>query len=205
PQDVPISSVTTHSYESSTATSYEIGMKDAFLSGRLVADISAFNIDWRRIQVEAVISGFNLFTNGGGARSDGVEWDFSYLPIDGLTLDLNGAYTHAYLTEPTPAAVNGRVGDRLPGAPLFGGSANAEYAWPITTSYSAFAGFTWQYTGNRLSDFAASGVRQQMPSFDTFDLRAGVKTGRVTATLYAKNIQNKIGLDYVRPYTLVPN
>jgi outer membrane receptor protein involved in Fe transport len=33
-----------------------------------------------------------------------------------------------------------------------------------------------------------------MPSFEIFDLQAGVETGNVTLALYVKNVGNKIGI-----------
>jgi iron complex outermembrane receptor protein len=198
---LPTSNTASPSYESSTATDYEMGLKATLLDDKLLANLDVFTIEWRRIQIEAVIGGFNTFTNAGEARSSGVEWQFTYSPFDGLTTSLNGAYTHAYLTAPTPVAVNGQVGDRLPGAPLISGSVGAEYQRPLTRRLSAFTGVSWRFTGNHYSDFTAVGNRQQIPSFQILDVRAGVQADRWSATLYVKNLANKIAIDYVRPET----
>lgn len=200
---LPTSTTASPSYQSSTAINYEIGLKSTLLHDELTANVDVFTIDWRQIQIEAVIGGFNTFTNAGRARSSGAEWQFTYSPFDGLTASLNGAYTHAYLTAPTPAAVDGKVGDRLPGAPLISGSAGVDYNRPVTQQLSAFMGVSWRFTGSRYSDFTAIGNRQEIPSFQIFDIRTGVQADHWSATVYVKNLANKLAIDYVRPETRI--
>jgi outer membrane receptor protein involved in Fe transport len=190
------------SYSSSTTVNYEAGIKSSLLDHHFTAELSVFHIDWRKIQLQAVIGGLNQFVNGGTARSDGVEWNFAYLPINGLTLNFNGAYTHAYLTQATPASVNGEVGDRLPAVPLVASAVSAEYERSLFGDYSGFAGADWRFTGSRYSNFTAVGPRQNMPSFNIFDLRAGVKTRAWTFALYAKNVGNRVAINYVQPEAL---
>jgi outer membrane receptor protein involved in Fe transport len=189
-------------YTSSTATDYEIGLKNSLLDRRMSVEVTAFHVLWQKIQLQAVIGGLNQFVNGGSARSDGLEGNLAYTPIAGLSLNLNGAYTHAYLTDDTPASVNGHAGDRLPAVPLFGGSAGAEYEHPLAMGLSTFGGADWRYTGSRFSNFVTGGPRQEMPSFSIFDLRAGIRASHWSATLYAKNVGNKLAISYVQPETL---
>ena len=191
-----------HSYSSSTTTNYEAGFKTSLLDNRLTVDVSAFDVLWHKIQLNAVIDGFGTLTNGGTARSYGAEWNFDYVPLSGLRLDFNGAYTDAYLTEATPASVNGRVGDRLPAAPLWGISASADYERPVFGNYSAFGGVNWHFTGNRYADFSAAGPRQLMPSYNIVDLRTGLETQRFSAALYVKNVGNKLAINYVQSETV---
>jgi outer membrane receptor protein involved in Fe transport len=190
------------SYSSSTTVNYEAGIKSSLLDHHFTAELSAFHIDWQKIQLQAVIGGFNQFVNGGTARSDGAEWNFAYLPVTGLTLNFNGAYTHAYLTEATPASVNGQVGDRLPAVPLFESAVSAEYKRSLFGDYSGFAAADSRFTGSRYANFSATGPRQTMPSFNIVDLRAGVETQRWTFALYVKNVANKIAINYVQPEAL---
>jgi iron complex outermembrane receptor protein len=191
-----------NSYSSSTAVNYEAGIKSSLLDHHLTVEVSAFHIDWRKIQLEAVIGGFNQFVNGSQARSDGAEWNFTYVPVRGLTLNLNGAYTHAYLTEPTPASVNGLTGDRLPAVPLLGSSASVMYEHDLFGAYSGFAAVDWQYTGSRYSNFTATGPRQQIPAFNVGGLRSGVETNHWMCTLYVKNVGDRRAINYIQPEAL---
>jgi iron complex outermembrane receptor protein len=188
-------------YGSSSTVNYEAGVKSSLLDNCLTIDVSIFDIDWRNIQLSATINGLSGIVNGGEARSSGVEWDFGYVPLRGLTLNFNGAYTDAHLTEATPASVGGEVGDRLPGAPLWGISTSADYKRPILGEYSGFVGIDWRFTGDRYSDFIVGSPRPIIPSFNVLDLRAGVETRRWSITVYAKNVANKIAINYVLPET----
>lgn len=203
PNDVLLTSANEpRSYSSSTTVNYEIGLKSDFLDKRVTVDASAFYIDWRKIQLTAVIAGEGSIVNGGSAKSQGVEWAVEVAPITGLILGFNGAYTDAYLTEPTPASVNGQVGDRLPAVPLWATSANARYERPLAGQYSTFAGVNWQFSGKRFAQFEAVGPRQLMPSFDLVDLQAGIETQRWSLALYVKNVGNKFAISYLQDETL---
>lgn len=205
PNDVAPTAPAPSSYSSSTTINYEAGIKSDLMANRLILDFAAFMINWDDIQVTAAINGLNQFVNGGAAKSKGAEWSLSYLPVSGLTIDLNGAYTDAYLTEATPASANGHAGDRLPAVPLWGLSANAEYSWPLFAGYSGTLAADWRFSGSRYSNFAAIGSRQVLPSNKIVDLRAGVNAVNWSVNLYVKNAGNERAINYVNPYTLSGN
>jgi iron complex outermembrane recepter protein len=198
PNDVIPTAPVPKSYSSSKTMNYELGIKSTLLDGRLSAEVSAFLVNWSDIQLNALLNGVDTTTNGGTARSDGVEWDFQYKPLASLTLGFNGAYTDARLTEDTPASVGGKSGNRLPAVPLWETSASAEYEQPIMGNLSAFTALDWRFMGSRYADFVTAG-RQQMPSFNIVDWRGGIETKRWSVALYVKNIADKIAINYVRP------
>jgi len=202
PNDVTISAPVPSSYSSSTTLNYELGVKTSLLDGRLRADLSVFDIDWRQIQLLALVGNFNVVTNGGTARSDGVEWGVDYAASEHLTLNVNGAYTRARLTQDTPASVNGRSGDPLPAVPRWETSAGARYQHPITGKYRAFLAADWRFTGSRYADFLAVGPRQKIPSFNLFDARFGIEASKWSAVIFGKNLGNTAAINYVRPETL---
>jgi outer membrane receptor protein involved in Fe transport len=204
PNDVVPTAHLPPSYSSSTTNNYEIGLKGSWLDGALTSNISAFLIDWHKIQLDAVIGGFGSVVNGGTAESKGIEWDLGYVPLPGLTLNFNGAYTDAYLTQATPPSVGGQVGDRLPSSPLWETSASAEYEHPLFADYSGFVGLDWRFSGSRYADFVAigSGPRPDMPSYNLVNLRVGVEQDFWTLTFYVKNVGNAFAINYVKPETL---
>jgi outer membrane receptor protein involved in Fe transport len=205
PNDVAPTAPAPSSYSSSTTINYEAGIKGDLMANRLALDVAAFMINWNDIQVTATINGLNQFVNGGAAKSKGAEWNLSYLPVSGLTLDLNGAYTDAYLTEATPASANGHAGDRLPAVPLWGLSATAEYVRPLFAGYSGLLAADWRFTGSRYSNFASIGSRQLLPSNKIVNFRAGVTAANWSVILYVKNAGNERAINYVNPYTLAGN
>lgn len=95
-----------------------------------------------------------MVVNAKAATSKGLEFESSGpLGIDGLTYNVGLAYTQARLSEDfviaantgapidpldpqsaplvDPAAIAGKIGDRLPGSPDFSGSVNLNYALPL--------------------------------------------------------------------------
>ena len=106
-------------YGSDSTTNVELGVKSTQLDGLLTIDVAAFHVDWKNIQLTEVVNGFVINGNGGTARSQGIEWTFGYVPVQGLTFQWVGAYTDAKLTSPAPA-LNGLPGDPLPYAPEVG-------------------------------------------------------------------------------------
>jgi outer membrane receptor protein involved in Fe transport len=203
PNDVIVTATNLpRTYSSSSTVNYELGVKSSTPGNRLTVEVSAFYIDWKKIQLNAVVGGENTLINGGAARSEGIEWSLAYVPIAGLTTSVNGAYTDAYLTQPTPTSVNGQAGDRLPAVPLWSGSVNADYSRALSGRYTGFAGLSWRFTGSRYAEFEASGVRQKMPSFSIVDLRAGIEAKQWEVELYVKNVGNEIAINYLRDETL---
>jgi len=191
-----ISLITPTSYRSSSTVNFEAGMKGKIFDNQVSYEISAFHIKWTDIQLTALVVNeaanvsVSSIVNGGSAKSQGVEWNFTYAPITGLSLNLNGSYIDAKLTEATPASVNGQVGDRLPYSPHLQGSASANYEWALSSELTGFIGGTWRYNGLRYGNFAADGPRQTMPSYHLVDLRAGIETERWSLTAYVKNVGN---------------
>jgi iron complex outermembrane recepter protein len=202
PNDAIPNATVPASYSSSKTINYEIGLKNSLLDQRLTSELSVFHIDWRDIQLTALVNGFGEITNGGRAQSDGVEWNLNYAPLRGLALNLNGAYTDARLTEATPASVNGLPGNRLPSSPLWQASASADYERTLKGNLSGFAGASWRFTGARFADFSATGPRQEMPSNNIVDLHLGLEARIWSVALFVKNVGNKLAINYVQPETL---
>ncbi len=136
------------SFKSSTLTDYEVGLKTTFLDGRAQANISAFHIDWKDIQVATVFPscGCGGIANGPKARSDGFDLSASYSPIDGLVLGGNLSYADAVATAPI-ADLDTAKGARLPNVPLWSGSITATYTAPISESWNFEVGGGYRYGG----------------------------------------------------------
>ena len=186
-----------NSYGPSKTVNYEAGIKNSLIDGRLNVELSAFDIEWHDLQFNTVVGGFGVKSTSGAARSTGAEWNVTYAPITGLSLGFNGSYTDAHLIQATSPVVGGKVGDRLPTVPLWQTSASARYEYPISSGLSGFGGVDWRFSGKRAADFEATLPRQWMPSFNFVDLRAGVSSDAWTFTLYAKNVGNKTGINYL--------
>jgi outer membrane receptor protein involved in Fe transport len=133
--------------DSSTLTSYELGLKSAFADKRFLLDLVAYQIDWQDIQVAAEVNGVSGLVNGGQATSRGVEIAANWRATDGLTLGANAAYNDASIDEDFPLIVatqsipgfgdflvevnTGLKGDRMPYVPDLTWSLTADYYLPL--------------------------------------------------------------------------
>lgn len=78
--------------------SYEAGYKATLLNNSLSFDAAVYYTDWTDIQIQTSDAGFNFIVNGGSARTQGAELAILYVPIDGLTLGLDGSLIQGNLT-----------------------------------------------------------------------------------------------------------
>ena len=186
-------------FSSSRLIDYQPGLKSTFLDGRASVDVSAFFIDWTKIQVLVNgPGGGNATENGGKARSTGFDFTGSYSPIPGLVLGTNFNYTDAILTSPV-ASLNSLSGARLPYVPRWSGALTAEYNKPLAANWRAFAGGSYHYVGPRFSGVEGQTDDQtnllpadaEVRSYSTIDLHLGASHGGLRFSLYAKNLANK--------------
>ncbi|MGZ8849780.1 MAG: TonB-dependent receptor [Thermoanaerobaculia bacterium] len=208
-------------YKSDSLTSYEAGWKASGAGGRSSVDLSVFFLDWKDIQLFAVVNGFGINANGGTAESKGAELTVSFIPTNGLTFSLNGAYTDPILTKDTDPGVGGLNGDPLPFTPKWAAGFTGDYEWTVRNGATAFVGGGVGYTGNRTFDFVTrtdAGSLRRISSYVNLDLRAGTEFGRWLVELYGKNLTNEagiatvdgagafpngaVGLGYIRPRTI---
>ncbi len=191
-------------FKSDSTKNYEIGIRTDLFDKTFSIDMAVFYIDWKDIQILSLVNtpsgpvGIN--GNSGSAKSQGVEWNFSWRPITGLTFGLLGAYTDAHLTSDAPG-LGAFSGDELPYVPNVSATLNVDYRWPAFASYSAYVGASETYTGTRFTAFSPSvnviSPHVKLPVYNTLQLRLGVDNERYNAQLYGNNITNSHGIqDY---------
>jgi outer membrane receptor protein involved in Fe transport len=199
------------SFQSDSVVSYEAGLKGVIPSLKATYEAALFQIDWDDIQLLTtdVVSQFTYYTNGSTARSRGLELSGRWAPVRGLSIDGAATYLDAKLTDglrsPVGASpIYGSKGDRLPGSAKTSASLSAQYDWSVGHDISAFVGAGLAYVGDRYAEFAnvlptatanaAYGARVKLPSYTTFDLRAGAYNDDWRLTAYVKNIGDKRGV-----------
>jgi outer membrane receptor protein involved in Fe transport len=196
PPDAPPG--TPESYDSDTLTSYEIGLKADWLDDRLLLDLAAFYLDWDDIQLLAIVNDVGINANGGTAVSRGFEFAATVIPVDNLTVSLNGAWTDAELTQDTDPVVGGLDGDSLPWVPEWSSSVAVDYEWAARGDVTAWVGGNVSYVGERTDDFSdrddVTGEIREAASYTTVDLRAGFDTGRWSFEVYARNLTDERGI-----------
>ena len=190
---------------------YEIGAKSNWFNGRLSANLALYQIDWSDIQVQAnrVSDSVQFATNIGKARSRGVELEILAIPVDHLTLGLNGSLNEAKVTELTAdeAAISGAVlGARL-ASPHFQGSLVAGYNFNVTKEAEANVSLAVQHVGSFPGSFSRVPGRptQISPTYDFTDAYTVVNSTLAVAVdgftigAYVENLFDDRSITYVHP------
>jgi iron complex outermembrane recepter protein len=191
------------SYKPEEMWNYEIGMKGDFIDGRLRLNLALFYMDWSDLQTNFQESGqdangnFILFAgtdNAESATTEGVELSATALLTENLVANLNIGYLNASFGKFT-TFIDGanRVLDSaaIPLSPKWTISADAEYRRPIMDKYEGFARLEYSYrhgTKTLIAGLIQSGFPWEVPSYDFFNLRAGIETDDWTITGYAENL-----------------
>ena len=197
--------------KSDSVTNYEVGVKGNWLGGDLTANLAAYYIDWKNIQVQAnrVSDSIQFATNIGGAESYGIEFEFLARPFDGLSLAVNGSYNEAKVTKLSAieAAISGAVpGVRL-ASPHFQGSSTLRYDFAVGGDSTAFAAINASHVGSFPNQFpnVPGNPNALSPTYDfteawtNVNLFAGVKLGSLDLTAYVENVFNDSSITYIHP------
>jgi iron complex outermembrane recepter protein len=173
-------------------TSYEVGLKSEFFERRALLDVAVFHIDWKDIQLNALLNGISYSTNGGGARSDGIELSSSYSPVQGLTFGLNTAYTDARLTSLNPDVSTPFIlGAQLQNVPKWTVSGTADYGWKLASNWTAHVGGGVRWTGEETGAEQAAGLPYfALPGNTVVDANGSIASGPWTFRIFANNLTN---------------
>jgi iron complex outermembrane recepter protein len=192
------------SFKSDSTKNYEIGVRTDLFDKKFSIDMAVFYIDWKDLQILSIVQtpagpvGIN--GNSSSATSKGVEWNFEWRPLSGLSIGLLGSYTDAYLTADAPG-LGAFSGEKLPYVPNVSSTLNVDYKWPAFADWSAFVGGSETYTGTRYTGFSPSVTviepHVKLPVYNTLQLHLGLDNGHYNAELYGNNLNNSKGIsDY---------
>lgn len=187
-------------FDADKLTNYEIGSKNSFLDRRVTLNITAFNEEWKNVQVTYAppgSAGVAVITNAGGARSRGVEGDVAWRDPSGFSLTANATYVDAKLTAPlftggtTPTAA---AGTRLPLTPRFKGSVIGRYEFD-TGSWRSHVQGSAAYIGDRIAtlptaDSAKLGISR---AYTQIDASIGARRNGTTVEIYLRNLNDVRG------------
>lgn len=197
--------------KSDSVTNYEVGLKGRWLGGDLTANIAAYYIDWKDIQVQAnrVSDSIQFATNIGGAESYGLEYEIIARPVQGLSLALNGSFNRAKVTDLTSveAAISGAVLNARLASPRFQGSGTLRYDFGIGNGRNAFAAVNVSHAGSFPNQFpnvpgnpnAVSPTYDFTEAWTNVNLYAGAKFRSLDVTAYVENLFNDKSITYVHP------
>jgi iron complex outermembrane receptor protein len=205
---------------------YEVGVKTRLLDGLLTLSAAGFQYDIRDFQVQFISliqGGAVSFENAQAARIQGAELESGVvlLPqlVDGLVLNLGGAYLDAQYTDYTGASGfdpvtgiyrsdNNFTGKRIVRTPRYSGTAALTKTWrtgrgPLELGADVYAnsGFFYAASNADNSRQAAYTVAGAHASFE-------YEPWNLRTTLYGRNLKNQkysqgeIGTDFGTNVTL---
>ena len=202
-------------YDPEIVWNYEVGVKADLLSNRLRINAAVFYMDWSDMHVSFLVpqlgesAGGTFISNADSASSKGVEVSVTALPIDSLVVNFNLGYLDAELDKATvfirdnvcnhrpPSTECNHVldGRTTPMSPEWTMSADAEYTFNIAPAYDGFARVEWTYRDKidrtQVEDLLQEdGFPWEVPSYDFFNVRAGIRHEDFTITGYAENVFN---------------
>jgi outer membrane receptor protein involved in Fe transport len=175
---------------SSTMMDYEGGIKSNFWNHRATLNLSLFDLEWNRIQVNASTGGFTYTANGGTARSRGVEVEGVVKPVSGLQLAGEMTYDDAQLTQAIPS-IHAVAGNKMPNTPMWTGSVRADYTRPLKNEWNLDLGAGVRLQGTRFDQGAKSSEQYTISGYGLLDTSIAISDGRYTFKLYAKNVTDK--------------
>ena len=157
--------------EPETSNSYEIGLKNTLLGGKLTLNVAAYYAKYDNFQannpdtlvIAGVTSVIARFTNAGTVSTRGGELDFSYRPVRDLNISGGAAYSDAHVDRFNPPPVrtpNDIVasGTPLAFAPKWKGDIAVDYRIRTGAPVDFALGAQGSYQSSQLSIFSPDPV-----------------------------------------------
>jgi iron complex outermembrane recepter protein len=180
---------------SENLTNYELGLKTELLDHRLKVNIAGYELKWTDIQLPAETSGISYNVNGGTATSRGFELESAFVPLAGLSIGFNAAYTTAYLNSLSSAVSTGfpfLLDTQLALVPAWTVSGTLDYEFRPFTDWTAHAGAGIRWVDSQWGAEREAGQPSYLlPSYYAADFNASLTRGRWTGLFYIRNLTNQ--------------
>lgn len=190
--------------------SYEVGAKGSFSTdyGLISYDLALWYIDWENFQTRVTYMGVNSLGNAeNGITAQGFEGGFVFNPGNGLTVELNMAYSDSTLNSNEPS-LNGLKGQSVPRVPKWSASSRASYDFSLSGSIEGNMGAGLRYVEGSPSaftdgDLGDSAVKVMSDSYTLMDINASFYLDSFSLDFYVTNLLNKEAFGNINA-TVVP-
>lgn len=137
-------------FEPETTDNYEVGAKTEFLQRRLTVNATLFRTDVNQFQLRSFNGQTFSVRNAGSIRQQGVEFDVTARPIDGLSIGVSGIRLDSEFTDfrnapglPGFGGTQDQTGARAPYSPKWQGVVSGSYTGDIPGTQLG-----WSLAGN---------------------------------------------------------
>jgi iron complex outermembrane recepter protein len=203
-----------------TAKSYEVGVKSDLLDHKLRVNVAIYSAQYTNVQVltgpqvgcanvpGVALTAGQCVISGGDERASGAEAEVTYVPVAGLTLAANTAYTHVKISN-VPASLLAPDGNYvLPFLPDWTASLSAQYRGSdlevihgahVTGRFGAdYVSRAYGSTPNSVVSVADAAA---IPARTIFDGRLGLggfqlAGAETEVALFVKNLTNNKSITY---------
>jgi len=169
----------TNVIEPETSDSFEVGLKNTFLDGKMTLNIAGFYSKYNNFQANNpdVVAGVVVtrFTNAGSISTSGLEVDLNYRPTRNTTISGGLAVTDAHVVKfkaPPGAAATAIIpeGTKLAYAPTWKGSLALEQRFPTGGFADVVFNSSMNFQSEQLSLFSANPVERQLGTIPAYAL-----------------------------------
>lgn len=197
-------------FDSENGAAFEAGLKGATADRSLDYSLIGFRETFSGLQQSFLVGTSFLVTNAGKARSQGIELELNYRPLEGLRLGFNGSYLDAKFldypnapcsTEQVAATPSGcrqdRSGTPLQFASKWTGSFSVDYEQPVA-SYIVGGGVS-VFARSKFNAGAVNDPGAVQAGFAMIDGHLDLKpdAGWWTLSMFVRNLTDKRYLNYV--------
>jgi iron complex outermembrane recepter protein len=193
-------------FDPEEAINYELGIKTEWLDSRIRLNAALFYTDYTDLQILQLLvpvgadpadPGSLITQNAADAEIEGLEVEFTFLPVDGLTIagsftylksEFSGFFIPAGFTSPGGSAPADRTGNSLRNAPKYAFNILARYDFTLNNGAAVAVQADFRHKDEVVQDpdeleFA------KIPEYDVLDLRASYTTPNEnwTVTGWVKN------------------
>jgi outer membrane receptor protein involved in Fe transport len=179
-------------FKSDSLWSYELGLKNSWLDGRVKTRVAVYDIDWKNTQHTVILPcEWSIVANVGSTSSKGFEIELDAAPIEHLTINLSTGFENAKVTEASKESET-VVGQPLQNTPRWNAAATVQYAVPFGP-HTAFVMGQYTYTDDRVS-YNNTPAGLSLPAYNQVNMRAGVNEGPWQVAFFARNLFNTLGV-----------
>jgi outer membrane receptor protein involved in Fe transport len=176
-------------YGPDSVWSYEVGSKNTLADGRMIANATAFYLNWTDIQQNlnlddygGAVCGFGFTDNIGKAASKGGELELQARVTRALTAGASASYVNAQVSS------GPNSGQRVENVPDWSFNVNMNYAVPLVRDWRGSFHFDTSYTGRSTRNFTPITSYHIADHYTLTNARFILQKERWEVALFATNL-----------------